>query len=89
MSWGFSGIGKPKAVARKAAVELGRINCMEPEQTIKLHAGKIIEIALSAFPGSAAVQVEASGSQTTDGTAGTHSNQLSLKITPIYGFVEE
>ena len=89
MSWSFYGTGKPHAVARKAAVELGRITCMEPEQTIKLYVGKIIETALLEFPESgAAVKVEAIGSQATDGTTGTHINQLSLTISPIYGFVE-
>ena len=88
MSWSFYGVGKPKALAAKAEVDLSRIVCMEPEQTIKVLVGKIIAAALEASPDNGAVQIEASGSQSTDSTVGTITNQLSLKITPIYGFVE-
>jgi hypothetical protein len=49
-----------------------------------------IAAALNAYPTASAVKVEASGSQSTNSAelAGHAVNQLSVKIEPIYGFVE-
>jgi hypothetical protein len=62
---------------------------MEPEETIKGKVAEIIETCLSAFPADSAVQIEASGSQSTDGTKlGIAVNTLTVGIKPIYGFIE-
>ncbi len=87
MSWSFSGVGKPAALADRARASLSNIKCREPEETIKGKVAEIVEECLAAFPAGSAVQIEASGSQSTadDGTA---LNSLSLNIKPLYGFVE-
>lgn len=90
MSWSFYGVGKPKAVAAKARKDLSAYKCMEPEETVKAKVADIIDVCLSAFPDASSVQIEASGSQSTDSTKpGTATNQLSIKILPLYGFIEE
>jgi hypothetical protein len=91
MSWSFSAIGKPAAVAKKIADELEKYPCSEPEQSIRHKVGEALQVALAAFPGNAAVQIDASGSQSTQSGANepnTAINNLSVKIQPIYGFVE-
>lgn len=87
MSWNFNAVGKPASVARKAAEDLDRIRCYEPEQTIKAKVIEIIATALGAYPADAAVRIEAYGSQNT-GASENAVNQLSVKIEPLYGFVE-
>lgn len=90
MSWSFYGVGKPAAVARKAKADLSAYKCAEPEETVKAKVSDIIDACLSAFPAGAAVQIEASGSQSTDSaTPGKAVNTLSVVIRPLYGFVEE
>lgn len=89
MSWSVSAIGKPSAVAAKVAKELASIKCMEPEESIKSGVAAAVAAALAAYPESGAVRVEASGSQSTDRDApGIATNQLSVKIEPLWGFVE-
>ena len=91
MSWSVSAIGKPAAVATKLAEDLKRITCMEPEETIKNTVASAIASALDAFPPNSAVRVDASGSQSCPDSSKAPkevSNQLSVKIEPIYGFVE-
>lgn len=87
MSWSFSAIGRSSAVAQKARDDLTRYKCTEPEETIKTKALEIIESSLCAMPDASAVQIEAYGSQSP--VSGGVSNQLTLKITPISGFVGE
>ena len=91
MSWSVGAIGKPRAVATKIAADLNNNKCMEPEETIKGIVGNAIAEALKAMPESSAVQVEASGSQSQadykDSSKG-FTNQLSVKIQPLYGFAE-
>lgn len=89
MSWSFNGIGKPAAVAKRAAAELSRVKCHEPEETVKAKVIEILGVALDAFPGDTAVKVEAYGSQSVDSTQpGKARNSLTLKIEPLYGFME-
>ncbi|TAK86728.1 MAG: hypothetical protein EPO20_06330 [Betaproteobacteria bacterium] len=89
MSWSVAAIGKPSAVAEKLAAQFANIKCSEPEETIKSNVASAIAVALNAFPPSSAVRVEAHGSQSTDlGKPGIATNSLSVKIEPIYGFVE-
>lgn len=97
MSWSFQAVGKPAAVLAKARVELGKIHCSEPEETIKGKVLNILEASLLVMPESAAVKIEASGSQSPAYVSsetgyktveGKFSNNLILKIEPIFGFVE-
>jgi hypothetical protein len=97
MSWSFNAIGKPSAVAAKARKELGAIQCAEPEQGIKERAIEAIELSCSALPDDNAVKITACGSQSpaykmVDGhykhVDGKFTNNLTLNIEPIYGFVE-
>jgi hypothetical protein len=95
MSWSFTGVGKPKAVAAAAKKALMNYKCAEPEEDIKTRVIHMLEVALQAYPDSAAVEVTAHGSQTTgydthiphkqlDG----HINSLHIEIKPLWGFVE-
>ena len=86
MSWSVSAIGKPAAVAAKLAEDFARINCAQPEHTIKNAVAIAIEAGLRAYPESYAVKVEASGSQSA--STGGIVNQLSVKIDPVWGFCE-
>ncbi len=91
MSWSFSFIGKPKAVAAKIVEVMAKNPCAEPEETIRQGVGSIVATALGAFPETAAVRVDASGSQsvTNGGTGAVDTiNQLNFKIEPIWVFVE-
>lgn len=87
MSWSFYGVGKPAAVLAKARDELARVKCAEPEEFIKSQVAAVLEVSLTNMPAATAVQVDAAGSQTKNGD-GTASNQLTLNIKPLYGFVE-
>lgn len=90
MSWSVSAVGKPAAVAAKLAADFARITCNEPEASIKNNTATSIASALAAMPGSCAVQVEASGSQYVPDASKPEVaiNTLSVKIVPLYGFVE-
>ncbi len=90
MSWSVFAVGKPAAVAAKIKQDLSRIVCREPEETLKTNACQMVELALSAFPPNSAVKVEASGSQSVPdaATPAVALNNLTLKIGPIWGFIE-
>lgn len=94
MSWSFYGMGKPAALAAKAKKDLTAFKCAEPEETIKNKALDVIETALLAMADSAAVRIEAHGSQGPAHDAahnrieGRFDNTFKLTIEPIYGFVE-
>lgn len=86
MSWSVSAIGKASAVAAKIAADIERQKCMEPEEAIKKSVASALAAALAAFPEGSAVKVEASGSQSATGAKAT--NNLSVSLQPLYGFVE-
>lgn len=89
MSWSFIGMGKPDALAVKAAADMSRIKCVEPEETIKAKAIEIIEVALAAYPKTIAVDISAGGSQWTNGIdSSIATNTFTLMIKPVHGFVE-
>lgn len=89
MSWSVSAVGKPSAVAVKLAAQFSGIKCMEPEETIKNTVASAVAVALKAFPESSAVKVDAYGSQSTDAAKPDFAtNQLSVKIEPLWGFCE-
>lgn len=90
MSWSVSAIGKPAAVAEKLAAEFVKYKCLEPEETIKSHVANAVAAALAAFPLNSVVEVSASGSQSRaeTGPPVLATNQLTVTIKPIFGFVE-
>lgn len=92
MSWSLNIIGKPAAVAVKVRESLASNKCVEPEEAIRTAVCGAVVVALEAYPPAQVVQVEAFGSQSTPSgaadKAGQHVNSLSLKIVPLYGFVE-
>jgi len=91
MSWSVAAFGKAAAVRSKLNADFGRISCTEPEESIKNHVREAVYAALGAFPPNYAVRVEASGSQShPDFSKAPHekTNQLNVKIEPLYGFVE-
>lgn len=82
-----SAIGKPSAVSVKLEADFSKNPCAEPEESIRQEVASAIASALRSFDGTMAVRVEASGSQNTN-NGKVVSNQLSVKIEPIWGFVE-
>lgn len=90
MSWSVSAIGKPAAVATKLAADFARIKCTEPEETIKNSVAVAVAAGLAVYPANTVVRVEANGSQSTpDFHKQTEiQNNLSVKLEPVYGFVE-
>ena len=86
MSWLISYKGRAAAVAKQAADRLGEIKCSEPEETLKNLAAQQIATSLGAMDSNYPVEIEASGSQSTDSDKAV--NQLSVKITPIWCFIE-
>lgn len=89
MSWSFTGVGRPKAVAEKFKKQIDNTphTFPEPERGILSKVFDIVDEALSHYPPLHAVSVEASGSQSQDSN-GLCVNTLILNIKPIYGFVE-
>lgn len=91
MSWSVNRMGKPSAVAAALAKDFAGIHCQEPEQTIKNKVAEAIAAALAVFPPHLAVTVEASGSQYAPDSTNKpeeKQNNLTVKLTPIHGFVE-
>jgi hypothetical protein len=91
MSWSISAIGKPAAVAAKLAAEFAKNSCSEPEESIRQSVATIVATSLRAFPPDHAVRVEASGSQSCPDFSkapNEKTNNLSVSIMPIWGFVE-
>lgn len=91
MSWSFNAIGKPKAVLEKARLELteSAYKCPEPEESARKQVYEILKLLLPSYPSTAAVKIEASGSQyTPDLKVSENINQLKLDIQPLYGFIE-
>lgn len=90
MSWSIFTIGRAGALRAKVAADLANIKCSEPEETIKNTVAATLDLALAAFPPNYALRIDAAGSQ----HAPDHSkpdervNSLSVKLEPIYGFVE-
>jgi hypothetical protein len=86
MSWRFSAVGKPVAVAKKAVAEFPRMECPPPENEIKNEIGRIIRSALEPYPSEFAVRVEAFGSQS--GTDRMIVTNVMLKIESLGVFIE-
>ena len=67
------------------------MKCIEPEESIKANVVEIVKQALGAMPPGSIVEVIASGSQSNidynDPSKGA-TNQLSVSIKPLWGFVE-
>jgi hypothetical protein len=95
MSWSVTAVGKAHAVAAKLEKSFADISCAESEQTVKNAIAQVVAIALAPYNPSMAVRVEASGSQSDDDwnkpdaeKTGNKTNSLSVKIEPIWSFVE-
>lgn len=90
MSWSVGAIGKTPAVRAQIANEFARNPCSEPEESVRQSAAATIDAALAAQDANIGVNVYANGSQSfKDYAAQTGvSNNLSITIEPIWGFVE-
>ena len=92
MSWGVNAIGKSLAVAAKVAAEFAQHPCIEPEEGVRQAAAVAIAAALAAQDPNTAVKVEAGGHQSpiydATGKMIGIQNTLSVKVEPVYGFVE-
>lgn len=90
MSWSISALGRAGAVRKSIADQFSRNTCAEPEETVRQNAAKLLDEALAAQDESQPVEVSASGSQSyKDWTAKTGvSNQLTMQVRPLHGFVE-
>jgi hypothetical protein len=91
MSWNVSGWGKPEPLAAKLAIEFEKIThygMRQEELDLAMMASEIVFKSLKANNQKGqVVRVEANGSMSwhpSDGTA----NTLSIKIEPMWGFVE-
>jgi hypothetical protein len=92
MSWGVSAIGKAGAVRASIAGQFSRGGkCVEPEETIRQAAAKIIDTALESISSIYVVKVSASGSQGFKDYSkpenGVHNN-LGIFVEVQHGFVE-
>ena len=88
MSWSFTAIGTPAAVAAKCrdAIESG-YKCSEPEEAARKNILEIAAmVAQSMGQEDVAVRVEASGSMFTD-SGKVKTQNLRLLVEPVYGFV--
>lgn len=87
MSWSVQAVGKPEAVVKKLATEFEKITYLAGvEAELKDAVDKLVAVAVSAYTGSYAVRVTASGSASNYKEGVTQS--LNLLIEPIYGFIE-
>ncbi len=87
MSWSVNAIGRAAAVREKLAADFTRIQCKEPEETIKNNIAASIDLALAAYPIDAGVRVEANGTQyCPDGVNAPdkHINGASLKLEHVH-----
>lgn len=89
MSWSVSAVGRAAAIAPKLADQFTRNKCSEPEETIKNSVAAALALALAAFPPNFTVKVSAAGSQSIpDAAQPERTNQLSVTLEPIWGFVD-
>lgn len=89
MSWSLqAAFGKAPAVREGVAKQFENGHkCMEPEESIRLAAAKIIDVALAGQDQAQVVEVSASGSMSTK-NGKFASNQLNIAVTPRSGFIE-
>lgn len=90
MSWSVAAIGKAPAVRKEIADQFSRGKCNEPEETIRLQAAKLIDMALEATDPSYVVKVYANGHQSyTDWNKKANSNNaFNMVLEPQHGFLE-
>jgi hypothetical protein len=91
MSWSVAAVGKAAAVKTEIARQFAvGSKCLEPEETVRQSAAVVMDAALAAQDPTMAVKASASGSMTFknwDNRTGG-SNNLSISIEPLYGFIE-
>jgi len=93
MSWSISQIGKKEAVKLAVQKYLEGYKCSEPEETIRQQVGSSIITAIDSQAKDIVVKVTASGSQSTKydplgHATGEFTNNFSVEVVPVYGFVE-
>lgn len=92
MSWSVNATGRAPAVAASIEQQFSGYKCSEPEETVRQQARATIAAALAAQSPDRAVKVAAHGSQSVtghaDGAADTITNNLSITVEPIHGFLE-
>lgn len=87
MSWSVAATGKAPEVRKEIAGQFQRSGpCLEPEETIRQSAAKLIDAALEAQAESQEVKVSAYGSQgmkySGNNDPVVQSNSLNITITP-------
>jgi len=89
MTWSVSAIGRAPKVREEISRQFTLNKCVEPEESVRQSAAKVIDDALAAQDDNFVVQVSASGSQSSsDWNAKTGvSNSLAISIVPMYGFI--
>jgi len=87
MSWSFTAAGKGAQVAAAARAEKGRNACKEPEESFRQTALELLAQSAEANLPGVALKAEAAGSMWL-GTDGVHQNNLTLMISPIYGWID-
>src|SRR5712664_1255504 len=92
MSWSVGAIGKAAAMRSEIAQQFVRGGkCVEPEESIRLEAGKLIDKALESITGPFVVKVQASGSQNYKNYSKPEEgicNNLSIAVEIQHNFVE-
>lgn len=87
MSWSVSAIGKPSKVAERLTAEFAKLTYLaKPEDEIAAALGQALIKAAGDTTDVAMIRVEASGSMSTN--CGNHTHNISVSVTPLYGFVE-
>ncbi len=88
MSWSVRAIGKPAKVAERLQTEFEKTTYLvEPEREIARNIGvAVIKAVQDSVGGTGIVKVECSGSMVS--THSNHVHNISVTVTPIYGFVE-
>ena len=87
MTWQFSRVGKPAAVAADIATTAAQITLQPPEEGIKDAVANLLAVVLAALPSTAAVRVEV-GRQQVPGAPGQTTNSLYVRVETIYNFLE-
>lgn len=84
MSWSVNRIGKAEVIRSIVAADFERINCSEPEQTVKNKLGEAVDAILVTAPVKGyIVKIDGNGSQYQPDSAkypGQFHNQCNLKV---------
>jgi len=87
MSWSVGAVGKAPAVRGVIAKQFAGSKCTDLEEKVRLAAAAFIDASLAVQDENVAVKVSAQGSQSTDSNTRVISNQVTIAIEPIFGFL--